>query len=79
LHNSHTDIDAQMLQARQMMERVFGFREFRTGQEEIVEAVFSGEDVLAVMPTGRANRSATSSRLWSCPAPAWSSPPLSLS
>jgi ATP-dependent DNA helicase RecQ len=34
------------------MERVFGFREFRPGQEEIVEAVFSGEDVLAVMPTG---------------------------
>ena len=34
------------------MERVFGFREFRPGQEEIVEAVFSGEDVLAIMPTG---------------------------
>ena len=34
------------------MERVFGFHEFRPGQEEIVEAVFSGEDVLAVMPTG---------------------------
>jgi len=34
------------------MERVFGFREFRPGQEEILEAVFSGEDVLVVMPTG---------------------------
>jgi ATP-dependent DNA helicase RecQ len=34
------------------MERVFGFHDFRPGQEEIVEAVFSGEDVLAVMPTG---------------------------
>ena len=41
-----------MLQSRQLMERVFGFHEFRAGQEEIVEAVFSGEDVLAVMPTG---------------------------
>ena len=50
--NSHADIDQQMLQARQLMERVFGFHEFRPGQEEIVEAVFSGEDVLAVMPTG---------------------------
>jgi ATP-dependent DNA helicase RecQ len=49
---SHADIDQQMLQARQLMERVFGFHEFRPGQEEIVEAVFSGEDVLAVMPTG---------------------------
>jgi ATP-dependent DNA helicase RecQ len=41
-----------MFQARLLMERVYGFHEFRPGQEEIVEAVFSGEDVLAVMPTG---------------------------
>jgi ATP-dependent DNA helicase RecQ len=30
----------------------FGHREFRPGQEEIVGAVLSGRDVLAVMPTG---------------------------
>jgi ATP-dependent DNA helicase RecQ len=30
----------------------FGHRDFRHGQERIVEAVMSGEDVLAVMPTG---------------------------
>ena len=34
------------------MEGTFGFREFRPGQESILEAVFSGEDVLVVMPTG---------------------------
>ena len=50
--SSHADIDHQLLQARQLMERVFGFHEFRPGQEEIIEAVLSGEDVLAVMPTG---------------------------
>ena len=30
----------------------FGHRDFRAGQEEIVGAVLSGRDVLAVMPTG---------------------------
>jgi ATP-dependent DNA helicase RecQ len=30
----------------------FGHREFRQGQEEIVAAVLSGRDLLAVMPTG---------------------------
>ncbi len=38
--------------AREALSRVFGFKTFRPGQEEILEAVFSGEDVLAVMPTG---------------------------
>ena len=31
---------------------VFGFDSFRPGQEEIVSAVLSGRDVLAIMPTG---------------------------
>jgi ATP-dependent DNA helicase RecQ len=34
------------------MERTFGFREFRPGQEAILEAILSGEDMLVVMPTG---------------------------
>jgi ATP-dependent DNA helicase RecQ len=47
---SHTD---QLLsQARETMGKVFGFREFRPGQEAILEAIFSGEETLAVMPTG---------------------------
>jgi len=31
---------------------VFGFDDFREGQEEIVAAVTAGADVLAIMPTG---------------------------
>ena len=34
------------------MKKVFGFHEFRPGQEEILEAIFSGEETLVVMPTG---------------------------
>jgi len=30
----------------------FGFREFRPGQREVVEAVLAGRDCIAVMPTG---------------------------
>jgi ATP-dependent DNA helicase RecQ len=39
--------------ARAAMAEVFGFRDFRPGQEEIVDQVLAGRDVLAVMPTGR--------------------------
>ena len=35
-----------------VLKRVFGYDRFRPGQEEIVEAILSGRDVLAVMPTG---------------------------
>ena len=38
--------------ARDQLARVYGFPGFRPGQEEILRAIFSGEDVLAVMPTG---------------------------
>ncbi len=39
-------------EAKEALERVFGFADYRPGQEEILEAVFAGENVLAVMPTG---------------------------
>ena len=35
-----------------LLARVFGFSQFRPGQEEIVRAVIAGQDVLAIMPTG---------------------------
>jgi ATP-dependent DNA helicase RecQ len=35
-----------------LLRQVFGFEEFRPGQEEIVSAVASGRDTLALMPTG---------------------------
>lgn len=38
--------------AAPLLKDVFGFDGFRPGQEEIVEAVTAGEDVLAIMPTG---------------------------
>ena len=38
--------------AKACLETVFGFPTFRPGQEEVVQAVLDGEDVLAVMPTG---------------------------
>ncbi|MEL6479008.1 MAG: RecQ family ATP-dependent DNA helicase, partial [Pseudomonadota bacterium] len=36
----------------QILKSVFGFDGFRPGQEEIVDAVQAGRDVLAIMPTG---------------------------
>jgi ATP-dependent DNA helicase RecQ len=41
-----------MSAARQLLGEVFGFPDFRPGQEEIVAAVEAGRDVLAIMPTG---------------------------
>ena len=38
--------------AATLLRDVFGFDGFRPGQQEIVEAVTSGENVLAIMPTG---------------------------
>src|SRR5258708_24447211 len=38
--------------ASSLLHSVFGFSDFRPGQEEIVRAVLDGENVLAVMPTG---------------------------
>ena len=38
--------------ARRVLKDVFGYDDFRPGQEEIVAAVLAGEDVFAVMPTG---------------------------
>ena len=38
--------------ARASLRSVFGFDSFRPGQEEVVQAVLDGENVMAVMPTG---------------------------
>ena len=35
-----------------ILREIFGFDAFRPGQEEIVDAVTAGENVLAIMPTG---------------------------
>lgn len=44
--------DEPIARALSFMEQVFGFRQFRPGQKEILKAVLSGEDTLAIMPTG---------------------------
>ena len=38
--------------AAALLNTVFGFDSFRPGQEEIVDAVTDGRNVLAIMPTG---------------------------
>ncbi|EGJ22862.1 DNA helicase RecQ [Cereibacter sphaeroides] len=37
---------------RELLHSIFGFSDFRPGQEEIVEAVRQGQNTLAIMPTG---------------------------
>jgi ATP-dependent DNA helicase RecQ len=43
----HTPVDPT-----QVLQEVFGFRTFRPGQREIIDAVLEGRDCIAVMPTG---------------------------
>src|SRR5260221_1877645 len=45
-------MSASLASAQALLHSVFGFSEFRPGQEEVVRAVLEGENVLAVMPTG---------------------------
>ncbi len=40
------------MSAKTLLKDVFGFSEFRPGQRQIIDAVASGENVLAIMPTG---------------------------
>ena len=39
-------------EAREVLREIFGFDEFLSGQQEIVECILEGRDGLAVMPTG---------------------------
>ena len=41
-----------MTTPRHVLESVFGFPSFRGRQDEIIDAVVRGEDVLVLMPTG---------------------------
>ena len=38
--------------AREALRRVFGYGEFRPGQERAVTALLSGRDLVAILPTG---------------------------
>ena len=50
--------------AAALLNTVFGFDSFRPGQEEIVDAVTDGQNVLAIMPTGGGNPYAFNCRRW---------------
>ena len=38
--------------ALHLLSNIFGFDKFRPGQEEIIDAIIAGENILAIMPTG---------------------------
>lgn len=40
------------MDAREALKKYFGYDSYKPGQEEIVDAILSGKDVLGIMPTG---------------------------
>lgn len=45
-------IQSSITQALLLMKKVFGFQQFRLGQEETLKSVLAGDDALVIMPTG---------------------------
>ena len=44
--------DAPLEDKRALLKRVYGYDSFREGQEEVIDAILSGRDTLAILPTG---------------------------
>ena len=44
--------DAMIFEARRVLERVFGYEDFRPPQAEVIATLLAGRDCLALMPTG---------------------------
>ena len=40
------------MEKKELLRRVYGYENFRPGQEELIDAVLSHRDVLGIMPTG---------------------------
>ena len=38
--------------AQSVLEKYYGYKSFRKGQEDIINSIMEGRDVLAIMPTG---------------------------
>jgi ATP-dependent DNA helicase RecQ len=54
LSHEKKDADGQvvLLEARELLAEVFGYLDFRPGQDDAVAAVLSGHDAVVVLPTG---------------------------
>lgn len=51
-YNKQTDENGELMRKRELLQRVFGYSEFRPGQERLIDGVLSGRDVFGIMPTG---------------------------
>ena len=40
------------MEKRKILEHYFGYREFRHGQETLINGILTGRDVFGIMPTG---------------------------
>ncbi|CAM2988205.1 DNA helicase RecQ [Paenibacillus sediminis] len=45
-------VPRQMEEARELLQKVYGYQDFREGQKKIVASVLEGRDTLGIMPTG---------------------------
>ncbi len=54
MSDSHLPLlhDVPYSDPQQVLEAIFGFREFRPGQRRIIDSVLAGRDCIGVMPTG---------------------------
>ena len=46
------DKNGEPMDKRILLERIFGYSQFRPGQEELIDGVLAGRDVFGIMPTG---------------------------
>ena len=47
-----TNENGGFMNKRELLQRIFGYTEFRPGQERLIDGVLSGKDVFGIMPTG---------------------------
>ena len=45
-------IEILKIKAKKSLNNIFGFSDYRDGQEEIINSILKKEDIIAVMPTG---------------------------
>ena len=40
------------MEKKELLRRIYGYEEFRPGQEALIDGVLGGRDVMGIMPTG---------------------------